>query len=216
MDGQFTINSRGSVVATPDPPTMVPSGLEAKPPPTVCTPDDPFGRGNSSPQFEPSSPWSRTEQEMNAARDKSAGDLGMAIHGPLLKALEWSPPGRTMKLLKEGADILSTLSEGGPTSLANEQLRALAIKVISDSIARKLKLPEGSGDLIGNGIQDAIKLGGGGGPPQGATKSKGPDDGALRDGPRFVRPDRETEKKIQQGVDRQEHRDLTDPGTMIA
>ncbi len=209
-DGQFIINRRDTLVETPEPPRVVPSPFERSPAPTTCTPDDPFGRGETSAMFRPASPWSKTEAEMKAIQDKSARELAMVFHGPVLKALEWTPLGRTAALLSGVTKAIIKLNKEGATNLAIDQISKLAIKVAAEEVARRLKLPQGTSGLLGNAFKDAIKLGGSGTPPK--SKSEGND----RDGPRFIRPDRDTEKRIQQGVDRQEHRDLTDPGTMIA
>jgi hypothetical protein len=233
-DGQFIINNRTESVTTPTPAAARPFGLRQSPDPVSCTPDDPFGRGGQGASFREPSPWSKTEQEMRAAQEKSEAELGEAIMGPVLKAAEWSPPGRAIKAIRQVSEIVKTLNESGATGLAGKTLADLAIKQGAKALEQQLKLPDGTGNLMGKAFKDALKLGSGGAaappsslqgpavptppPPTAAPQPKTNSDDNYRDGPKWYSPrrDREEQDRIQQGVDRQEQHEREDPGVMIA
>ena len=231
-DGTFLINDRRSLREAPQGPAARSFGLSHYPVPTRCTPDDPFGRGYQGAAWREPSPWSKTEAEQRLAHDKSAAELGDAFLGPTLKAAEWSPPGRALRLILELRDIGESLAKSGSSGLAGKSLGDLAIKEAGKLIEERFRLLKGTGDLMGKALGDAIKLGTGGAPiadspppprsnppaPPTAKPDPPKDDYDSPDGPRWYSPRRERgeQNQIQQGVDRHDKRKREDPGTMIA
>jgi hypothetical protein len=230
-DGPFIINYRNQAFDTPSPPVAWPMELARSPAPTVCTPDDPFGRGSQGAAFATPSLHSKSELELRAQQEKSAADLGSSIIGPVLKIAERVGPRGALKLAIETYKAGKTLSESGTEGLAAKQLRDLAIKQAAKEVEKKLALPPGTGNLLGKAFKDVLKGGGSTAPspapaareseplpPPPTAVPKPPRDPSDRVGTNWAsrRPDREKQDQIQQGVDRRDDKARKGDGTMVA
>lgn len=171
-------------------------------PPDRCTPTDPFGRGGTGAKLEPPSPYSKSEEQMNADRDRSAQDFGLAIYGPLIEAGKWFPPSKEVEAAQDLYELGKTLQDEGTDGLLAETAKKIASKMIGEYVAEGLNLPEGSEKIVEKAASQAISQGGG----------SHKDSWEPREHGQWTRRQDETQRAVDAG----EAREREDPGSELA